>query len=347
MASAVWVVDRDQIHSTLKGMLEIPTITGVSIRDENDKDTIHSLGLVQDHEGNFLEVTQDSSGPSPYPGGVISVRQVLTYEGLQGSQTVGYFTLYSNKRIAFEKVHHNIILLIINSIVKTIALWLIFLRVAKYMLGNPLSILTKLAQRLKHNSFQLSKGFSHQELELVKKEDEIGLLSRAFFKLLGQLTESHTRLVEYNETLELKVKEKVGLLKKSQDQLIQSEKQASLSHLVAGLAHEINTPIGIGLTSMTEILERNKDLSKSFQAKTMTRSDLEKFLAMLDEIGTMVVDNLTRTAGLVVSFKEVSADQASSVSRVFQVKIYLEKILQSLKPELRKYAPLYLFFGHQ
>jgi len=54
----------------------------------------------------------------------------------------------------------------------------------------------------------------------------------------------------------------------------------------------------------------------------------------------MVVDNLTRTAGLVSSFKEVSSDQASYVSRIFQVKKYLEKIIQSLKPELRKYNPI-------
>ena len=219
LASAVWVVDRDQIESTLKGMMEIPTIIGVAIRDEFNQKILNSQGQVQDEEGNYVNVKGSEVTPVAYPGGVISVEHTLSYEGLQGSQVVGYFTLYSNKRIAFEKVHHNIILLIINSIVKTIALWLIFLKIAKGMLGDPLKILTQLVVRLKKDSFQLGQGFSKDELDLTRKKDEIGLLSKSFFKMLGKLNEIHTRLIEYNETLELKVREKVGLLKKSQEQL--------------------------------------------------------------------------------------------------------------------------------
>lgn len=174
---------------------------------------------------------------------------------------------------------------------------------------------------------------------LTERRDEIGFLARAIVMLMDYLKDNHQQMMTCKEGFETKLKEKMEFIQKLQEQLIAAEKQASLSHLVAGLAHEINTPVSIGLTSMTEIMSRNKNLLSSFHDKTMTKTDLQQFLSMLDEIGMIIVENLNRTAALISSFKEVSSDQASSVSRVFQIKVYLERILQSLKPELKKYDP--------
>ncbi|WP_323796725.1 PAS domain S-box protein [Nisaea sp.] len=126
-------------------------------------------------------------------------------------------------------------------------------------------------------------------------------------------------------------------LELAQDELVQAEKMASLGGLVAGVAHEINTPIGTALTASTHVREETLKIGAAFGSNTVKRSQLEGYLSIADEGSRIIESNLNRAAELIRSFKQVAVDQSSEERRTFNVDSYLSEIIQSLKPQLRAY----------
>ena len=125
-------------------------------------------------------------------------------------------------------------------------------------------------------------------------------------------------------------------LQKTQTDLIQAEKLASLGNLVAGVAHEINTPLGIALTTSTLIGDETKRFADAAATGKLQRSVLERFVTRMKEGSQLLFSNLTRAADLVHSFKQVAADQASGERRKFEMDDWLQDLLTSLSPVLRK-----------
>ncbi|MBE7380951.1 MAG: histidine kinase [Leptolyngbya sp. SIO1E4] len=142
---------------------------------------------------------------------------------------------------------------------------------------------------------------------------------------------AETQLHEKTQQLE----QTLDSLRQAEDQLIQTEKMAALGRLVAGIAHEINTPIGIGVTATSLLVEKTNAFSRLFKQASIKRSDLDKFLATAQQSSEIALKNLERAAGLIQSFKQVAVDQSSESKRIFNVKSYLEEILLQLSPKLK------------
>ncbi len=119
-------------------------------------------------------------------------------------------------------------------------------------------------------------------------------------------------------------------LRDTQEKLIEAEKMASLGGIVAGVAHEINTPIGVALTSSTMLSERLGILKDSLQGNQLRRRDLEHFIESAEEAVSLMVGNVTRAIELVQSFKLVAVDQASDERRDFNLRDYLNEVIRSL-----------------
>jgi signal transduction histidine kinase/CHASE3 domain sensor protein len=125
-------------------------------------------------------------------------------------------------------------------------------------------------------------------------------------------------------------------LKATQSQLVEAEKMAALGGLVAGVAHEINTPVGVGVTAASLLEDKTATFRSLFQNGQMKRSDLEKYLDTASQSSRMILKNLQRAAELIHSFKQVAVDQSSEERRPFVVRAYLEEILLSLHPKLKR-----------
>jgi signal transduction histidine kinase len=117
--------------------------------------------------------------------------------------------------------------------------------------------------------------------------------------------------------------------------LEQGDRLASLGTLIAGIAHDINTPLGIGVSAASTLQVLAEQIRQRFESGEMTRSDLQRFVQLAIDSSDLVVKNLQRAAELMQSFKQVAVDQASGEQRIFPLKPYLDGVVTSLSPQFK------------
>ncbi|KAA0572561.1 PAS-domain containing protein [Azospirillum sp. Sh1] len=158
------------------------------------------------------------------------------------------------------------------------------------------------------------------------------------FRIVGSHTDvtESVRAAEAVRSAKEEAERALQDLKEAQVQLIQAEKMAALGSLVAGVTHEINTPVGIALTGASLLAEKTRALRHLFEAGALRRGDFAEFIDIADEATQLMLLNIERATRLIQSFKQIAVDQASEERRVFELNNYIHEVLRSLGMRIRR-----------
>ncbi|MCL6421086.1 sensor histidine kinase [Aestuariirhabdus haliotis] len=193
----------------------------------------------------------------------------------------------------------------------------------------------RLIDRNQETRWVLDRG-----MEVFDDDTNLGTLEGLVIDI-SERKQAEEQARKLNSQLEHRVEERTQDLQQTiqqmtelQNQLIESEKQASLGSLVSGVALEINTPIGICVTATSHLeIEVNKLLRK-IESEQLRRSELVQFVALFNEGLQLIQSNVRTAAGLVNSFKLMAADRDNEELRSFYLNEYLGELINGINPRL-------------
>jgi len=208
------------------------------------------------------------------------------------------------------------------------------------LLGRPLQ---QLQDRLQCTADQTDEGVADEALllpdcqyvEFSGVTNGYNRIARRLLQDLRKRREAEDEMREAKEAAESAYRK----LKDTQDTLVQAEKMASLGGLVAGIAHEINTPVGVILTSASVLREDTEVFHKNIEAGVVKKSEVMRYTETAVQSASLIQANAERAAALIQGFKQVAVDQTSEARRTFELGHYLEEVILSLRPAY-KHSPI-------
>ncbi len=361
LATALWHLDREQLSVAVNGIVELPTITGIQVFELNKEVLIESGDVI---EGNAESVTNSGLFWHDFP---------LRYQFGEDNEEIGYARLYSSNLIVWNRIELGFIILIVSAVIKTIVLCVLIIVVFDRLLSRPLGRLAHEAEGIDPDNIkerrifiETTQGNELKVLEtalngmmdkVVASLAALDDMNKGLEEMVRKRTESLNEVIvqldskqkDLEQEIEIRKEREQELensrrelqisldnLRRAQKQLIESEKMASLGSLVAGVAHEINTPIGLSLTGITHFEYMVERLEATFKAGELEEDDFVKFMDDTKELAKSIVISLRRAADLVKSFKQVAVDQTHEALRAFNLRTYVEEVLLSLRNRIKQ-----------
>lgn len=246
LSVGLWNLDQEQLQNTLGGMLAVPIISGVKI--EQNKTLVIAGGTVIDHQGQIRfydqQGQQDQLQNTPE---LLSHTFTVNYVFRDQPREVGEVTVYSDSQVIMSRVELGIVLLIINSVIKTIALWLLFYYIGRRILLRPLGNLIEALSKVD------LKSVDTLQINLQSnRNNELSVIQETFEQMQGKLIQARNQIMDLNANLEEKVTRRTLALNlaKEEAELANQAKSVFMSRI----SHELRTPLN-AVIGCSEILE--------------------------------------------------------------------------------------------
>lgn len=352
--AAEYILDNDRRaqESHLAAVRYVPIIKNIHVFEWSNKDAAPEFFASYNHpdtgpwprQTEKLLALSDKAEPS-LTDNILEVVRAINHNGRQ----IGILYLRGSLESLKQQQRRQ---LLINILLMLLALCLSVLLAVKlhHHFSAPVIQLQQLIQQVaKDKNYRLRAPAVHLT--------ELNLLSRAFNTLLDRIEQqlqkneqTEQEIKQLNQNLEQTITERTQALRSAnqellntlatlhqyQQQIVETEKMASLGQMVAGIAHEVNTPIGLGVTASTLLQDKLAEIEVAFEQKTLTASQLERFLTESKENLNIIYRNLERAAGLISSFKQVAVDQSNENMRDVNMLQLINEVLLSLRPNIKK-----------
>ena len=301
IATSLWDFNEPLVAVQLQGIVDLPDIRLVKI--SNDFDYQRQLGQKD-----------------------MNVKKVLEYPISYSGNIVGKLTVYADYQDIYQNLYQQAGFILLSESIKIFLLTFCILLIVNQLITRHLFRITKYAQQLDSYNLEqaltLPKRYQTQD-ELDYLVDAINAMRMNLKSEISKLEEAENALLALNGELEVKVHDRTAKLAESNNQLqqsfddltlakdkiVQSEKMASLGQLVAGVAHEVNTPLGICITSITALKDKVDSLQLAITNEKLSKSLLVNTLDLLNEYQQIIERSLIKSVDLIRSFKSVAVEQ--------------------------------------
>ncbi|MEZ7277724.1 HAMP domain-containing sensor histidine kinase [Pseudoalteromonas sp. CO302Y] len=279
---------------------------------------------------------------------VIELITPIVYEG----NTIGYVYVRGGLDRLNQYINRKIIIDIFLILFVLVLVYFVARQIQR-RIANPIDELSVLLQ-------DVSKNHNYETRAKKTNIDEINQLAASLNIMLARTQkqiERHEKdkqeIKQLNQSLEEKVNQRTIALREAnqellntlermhqyQNQIVENEKMASLGQMVAGVAHEVNTPIGLGITGSTLLRDKLAEICTQFEQKTLTSTHLKRFIDDGIENLDLIYRNLNRAAELVSSFKKVAVNQDSESTSQVNLNNLLSDVVLSMRSEIQYRNP--------
>ena len=193
--------------------------------------------------------------------------------------------------------------------------------------------------KLDEQNLQLEQEVARKTSSLSTTMLKMEIQQREMLQQQTQLQDENNRRRKTELTLtntNKDLKSSIIELKKAQERLLEAEKMATLGTLSAEISHEINTPIGVSITSTSYLSDLITQIDEDIKNQKLTKRTIDDFLRNAKQSIELLMNNLTRASELNTSYKQIAVDQISDKIRSINMAKYLQEIIQSLDPKLKK-----------
>lgn len=194
-------------------------------------------------------------------------------------------------------------------------------------------------EKIDEQNLQLEQEVARKTSSLSSTMLKMEVQQKQLLKQKQSLQEENTRRSQTEKTLTTTNKDLIHSIKelnKAKERLLEAEKMASLGKISAEVSHEMSTPVGISITSSSYLLEQILRLQQDLEQNKMSKKSVTDFIKGANKSAQLLTSNLNRASELLTSFKHVAVDQTSDKTRLINIANYIDEIIQSIHPKLKK-----------